>query len=145
MRNIKSKTTILKKHKNKVANKNNNTTNISDDDCNNDNSNNNDNECLICLEVNNNNNEKTIKLNDLASCEKLCECNGWFHKSCLDNWFIIKFTCPICRTHIVSFTPYQINHFNNTQTHIQNIERRLTNNEMCIIIFSALFIYLFYF
>ena len=81
MRNIKSKTTILKKHKNKVANKNNNTTNISDDDCNNDNSNNNDNECLICLEVNNNNNEKTIKLNDLASCEKLCECNGWFHKS----------------------------------------------------------------
>ena len=156
MRNIKSKITILKKHKNKVANKNNNTNlsnndDIIDNNCNNNNSinsNNSENECLICLEVNNNN-EKTIKLNDLSSCEKLCECNGWFHKSCLDNWFIIKFTCPICRNSIDSFNPqhqiHQINNFNNTQTYIQIIETRLTNNDFFIIFFSALFIYCFYF
>jgi hypothetical protein len=155
MRNIKPKITILKKHKSKIANKNNNATNVSNDDdniyndCNNNNhinSNNSENECLICLEVNNNNNEKTIKLNDLASCEKLCECNGWFHKSCLDTWFIIKFTCPICRNSIGSFNPqYQVNNFNNTQTYIQIIETRLTNNDLFIIFFSALFIYYFYF
>ena len=154
MRNIKSKITILKKHKTKAAN-NNNANNFSnnddniDNDCNNNNhinSNNIENECLICLEVNNNNNEKTIKLNDLASCEKLCECNGWFHKSCFDTWFIIKFSCPICRNSIYSFNPqHQVNNFNNTQTYIQIIETRLTNNDFFIIFFSALFIYCFYF
>ena len=157
MRNIKSKITILKKHKTKASNKNNNANNFSNNDvsiyndCNNNNyinSNINENECLICLEVNNNNNEKTIKLNDLASCEKLCECNGWFHKSCFDTWFIIKFTCPICRNSIDSFNPqHQVNNFTNTQTHIQIIQTRtrLTKNEICIIFFSALFIYCFYF
>ena len=156
MRNIKPKITILKKHKSKVANKNNNATNVSNNDDNIDNdynnnnsinSNINENECLICLEVNNNNNEKTINLNDLASCEKLCECNGWFHKSCLDTWFIIKFACPICRNPIDSFTPYQINQINhfNTQTHIQIIQTRLTKNDFLIIIFSAFFICWVYF
>ena len=156
MKNIKNRITILKKHKSKATNKNNDINNdnnndicLSNDSNNNNsiNSNINENECLICLEVNNNNNEKTINLNDLASCEKLCECNGWFHKSCLDTWFIIKFACPICRNPIDSFTPYQINQINhfNTQTHIQIIQTRLTKNDFLIIIFSAFFICWFYF
>ena len=154
-KNIKSNITILKKHKNKITNKNNDSTNISNNDVtiDNDNNNNNyinsninENECLICLEVKNNNNEKTIKLNDLASCEKRCECNGWFHKSCLDTWFIIKFSCPICRISIDSFNPqHQIHYYDQTQTYIQIIQRRFTRNELIIIIFSTMFVYLFYF
>ena len=120
-----------KKHKSKATNKNSNSNNDS-------NNNNyiNENECLICLEVKNNNNEKPIKLNDLACCEKQCECNGWIHKTCLDSWFIIKFTCPICRNSINSFNPHH-------QIHI--IHTGLTNNDYFIIFMSAMFIYCFYF
>ena len=137
---MKTKTTI-KKNKSKFNNKINNP-----NDCNNNSYINSINEyeyeCLICLEIKNNNNEKSIKLNDLEICEKQCECNGWFHKSCLDSWFVIKFSCPICRNSINSFTPYQINH---TQTHVQIIETRVSRNDFVIIIFSIMFVYWFYF
>ena len=148
MRNIKSKITILKKHKTKASNKNNNANNFSnndvsiDNDYNNNNyinSNINENECLICLEVKNNNNEKTMKLNDLA-CEKKCKCDGWIHKTCLDSWFIIKFTCPICRNSINSFNPH---HQIQRQIHI--IHTRITHNDYFIIFMSVIFIYWFYF
>ena len=157
MRNIKPKITILKKHKSKVANKNNNATNVSNNDDNIDNdynnnnsinSNINENECLICLEVKNNNNEKTIKLNDLACCEKPCGCDGWIHKTCLDSWFIIKFTCPICRNPIDSFNPkYNIHYYGQRQSQNQRyiIDSSLTNNDYFIIFISAIFVYLFYF
>jgi hypothetical protein len=156
MKNAKTKITV-KKHKYKINNKSNAcVVSNNDNSFSNDNNNNNYNnvineyeyECLICLEVKNTNNEKTFRLNDLEICEKQCECNGWFHKSCLDTWFIIKFACPICRNEIHSFTPYQINqvnHFNHTQTHIQIIQRRLTRNEFFIIFFSIIFVYWFYF
>ena len=139
MKNIKNRITILKKNKSKATNKNSNSN--SNSNSNNEvsfsnNSNINENECLICLEVKNNNNEKTIKLNDLACCEKQCECNGWIHKTCLDSWFIIKFTCPICRNSINSFNPHH-------QIHI--IHTGLTNNDYFIIFMSAMFIYCFYF
>jgi len=136
MRNIRSRITIFKKNKSKVTNKNNN-------------SNINENECLICLEVKNDNNENPIKLNDLASCEKLCTCNGWFHKSCLDSWFIIKLTCPICRNSITSFKPQQIHYYVQNQVQVQNqgriIQRRLTKHDYLIIFISVMFIYWFYF
>jgi hypothetical protein len=157
MRNIKNKNTILKKHKSKLNNKNNNDSDVSNNDIcfstdNNNNNNNNTNneyeyECLICLEIKNNN-EKTTKLNDLEICEKHCECDGWFHKSCLNSWFIIKFSCPICRNQINSFTPHQINqinNFNHTQTHVQIIQTGSPNKDFFIIIFSIIFVYWFYF
>jgi hypothetical protein len=146
MKNIKNRITILKKNKSKATNKNSNSNNeVSFSN----NSNINENECLICLEVKNNNNEKTIKLNDLACCEKQCGCDGWIHKTCLDSWFIIKFTCPICRNPIDSFNPqYHIIHYygqrqSQNQRHI--IDSSLTNNDYFIIFMSAIFVYFFYF
>ena len=133
---MKNRITIFKKHKSNATNKNSN--NVS-------NNNNyiNENECLICLEVKNNKNEKPIKLNDLACCEKQCECNGWIHKTCLDSWFIIKFTCPICRNSIDSFIPHhQIQRQGQSQ---RQIHTRITNNDYFIIFMSAMFIYCFYF
>ena len=160
MKNIKNRITILKKHKSKATNKNNDINNDSNNDNNSDicfsndsnnnnsvNSNINENECLICLEVKNNNNEKTMKLNDLA-CEKYCECDGWIHKTCLDSWFKIKFTCPICRNSISSFIPqHQIHYYgqHQRQRQIHIIHTPLTNKDYFIIIMSAIFIYCFYF
>ena len=155
MKNIKNRITILKKHKSKAINKNsivnndsNNDDSLSNDSNNNNsiNSNINENECLICLEVKNNNNEKTIKLNDLACCEKHCECDGWIHKTCLDSWFIIKFTCQICRNSISSFIPqHQIHYYEQRQGQIHIIHARIPNNDYFIIFMSAIFIYFFYF
>jgi hypothetical protein len=158
MKNIKNRITILKKHKSKATNKNNDSNNdsnndicLSNDSNNNNsiNSNINENECLICLEVKNNNNEKTMKLNDLA-CEKYCECDGWIHKTCLDSWFKIKFTCPICRNSISSFNPqHQIHYYGQHQRQRQGqghiIHTSLTSKDYFIIIISAIFIYCFYF
>jgi hypothetical protein len=145
MKNIKNRITILKKNKSKATNKNSNSNNeVSFSN----NSNINENECLICLEVKNNNNEKTIKLNDLACCEKPCGCDGWIHKTCLDSWFIIKFTCPICRNPIDSFNPkYNIHYYGQRQSQNQRyiIDSSLTNNDYFIIFISAIFVYLFYF
>jgi hypothetical protein len=145
MKNIKNRIIILKKNKSKATNKNSNSNNeVSFSN----NSNINENECLICLEVKNNNNEKTIKLNDLVCCEKQCECDGWIHKTCLDSWFIIKFTCPICRNSISSFIPqHQIHYYGQRQSQSQRhiIDSTLTNNDYFIIFISAIFVYLFYF
>ena len=135
---MKNRITIFKKHKSNATNKNSNSNNVS-------NNNNyiNENECLICLEVKNNKNEKPIKLNDLACCEKQCECDGWIHKTCLDSWFIIKFTCPICRNSIDSFIQHhQIQRQGQSQ---RQIHTRITNNDYFIIFMSAMFIYCFYF
>ena len=88
-----------------------------------------------------------MKLNDLA-CEKYCECDGWIHKTCLDSWFKIKFTCPICRNSISSFIPqHQIHYYgqHQRQRQIHIIHTPLTNKDYFIIIMSAIFIYCFYF
>jgi hypothetical protein len=149
MKNIKNRITILKKNKSKATNKNSNSNSNSNNEVSfSNNSNINENECLICLEVKNNNNEKTIKLNDLACCEKPCGCDGWIHKTCLDSWFIIKFTCPICRNPIDSFNPkYHIHYYGQRQSQNQRhiIDSSLTNNDYLIIFISAIFVYLFYF
>ena len=134
MKNIKSNITILKKHKNKINNKNINSINDI-------NSNINENECLICLEVKNNNNETTMKLKELEICEKNCDCNGCFHKSCLNSWFIFKFVCPICRTKISNFNPYQIK----KPIYFYHTQKRITKNGILFIIFSIMFVYWFYF
>jgi hypothetical protein len=151
MKNIKNKTNILKKHKYKSNNKNNNACDISNNDISFSNDNNNINynnaineyeyECLICLEVKNTNNETTMKLKELEICEKNCDCNGCFHKSCLNSWFIIKFACPICRTKISNFNPYQIK----KPVYFYHTQRRITKNGILFIIFSMMFVYWFYF
>ena len=58
------------------------------------------NECFICYEVAVKDELQTIRLNNQTDFIKLCECNGWIHKKCLNDWFEQAHTCPICRTNI---------------------------------------------
>lgn len=71
----------------------------------NDISNNNiDNTCLICLD--NDDNDITNKILTLKEYIinkkniKLCLCNSFFHKKCLELWLTTKKCCPICRCEI---------------------------------------------
>ena len=50
----------------------------------------NSNECAICLDKIENN-KNIILLN----------CDHYFHKNCLDNWFVKSKTCPICRNDVI--------------------------------------------
>jgi hypothetical protein len=52
-------------------------------------------ECFICYE--NINNIRPILLNSNCYYQKKCNCSGEIHKKCLDRWYNIKETCPICR------------------------------------------------
>jgi hypothetical protein len=52
--------------------------------------------CFICLEINDyDDNEYCINLhNNLYT--KVCMCNGWIHKSCLNIWYTKNKNCPFC-------------------------------------------------
>lgn len=52
-----------------------------------------ENDCPICL--------SPFKENDLI---KVLPCNHFFHKNCLDLWFIKEGVCPICRQSLASTT-----------------------------------------
>ena len=57
-------------------------------------------ECFICYEVALRDELQTIRLNNQTDFIKLCDCNGWIHKKCLNDWFEQAHTCPICRKNI---------------------------------------------
>jgi hypothetical protein len=48
--------------------------------------------CSICL--------VDLKPND--ECREIGTCSHRFHKECIDEWLILKNTCPNCRTHVPS-------------------------------------------
>jgi hypothetical protein len=58
-------------------------------------------ECFICYEFITENNMKTIKLRDQNYYMKKCSCEGYIHKKCLDKWYELNLTCPICRQQII--------------------------------------------
>ena len=64
------------------------------------------NECFICYEVALKDETQTIRLNNQTDFIKLCQCNGWIHKKCLNDWFQQAHTCPICRTNIQRRPPF---------------------------------------
>ena len=55
--------------------------------------------CIICLETDTI--SKVIPMYDYNKilCIRYwnCSCNGYFHKSCLDKWLLVDYSCPICR------------------------------------------------
>lgn len=53
--------------------------------------------CFVCYEYYDDINELPIKLNNNYHYIKNCECNVIIHKSCLDKWYSINNSCPICR------------------------------------------------
>lgn len=57
-------------------------------------------ECFICFELVIENNVKPINLKSQCFYLKLCGCDGWIHKNCLDTWCLTNDKCPICRTYM---------------------------------------------
>jgi hypothetical protein len=58
-------------------------------------------ECFICYEIIN---KPPIRLKNNRYYQQNCSCNCWIHKKCLDSWYNIKQTCPICRINIIKNT-----------------------------------------
>ena len=73
-------------------------------------------ECFICYELSTDFESYPISLNSQINYNKLCGCDGWIHKQCLDIWYKQQQKCPICRLEIqeikndvcadVSLVPY---------------------------------------
>ena len=73
-------------------------------------------ECFICYELSTDFESYPISLNCQINYNKLCGCDGWIHKQCLDIWYKKQQKCPICRLEIqertndvcavVSLVPY---------------------------------------
>lgn len=68
-------------------------------------------ECFICYEIKCANGFTSIKLNSNLYYTKTCTCDGFIHKSCLDNWYAFSNSCPICRTKLpeISIIAYASN------------------------------------
>ena len=58
-------------------------------------------ECFICYEIIN---KLPIKLKNNHYYQQKCSCSGWIHKKCLDTWYNVKQTCPVCRINIIKNT-----------------------------------------
>jgi hypothetical protein len=54
-------------------------------------------ECFICYELRSDLDSCTISLKTQVDYDKLCGCDGWIHKQCLDIWYKKQKKCPICR------------------------------------------------
>ena len=61
-----------------------------------------DDECFICFEENIEN--KLIKLKFQKFFLKSCTCDGWLHVSCLEHWYMVRKSCPICRNNMIQCT-----------------------------------------
>ena len=58
-------------------------------------------ECFICYEIIN---KPPIRLKHNYYYQQNCTCNAWIHLKCLDSWYNIKQTCPVCRINIIKNT-----------------------------------------
>ena len=60
--------------------------------------------CFVCLEVKDQfENEYCITLHNNLYI-KVCRCNGWIHKSCLNIWYNQKKQCPVCLCKMIQET-----------------------------------------
>jgi hypothetical protein len=71
--------------------------------------------CFICYELLYED-MKPIKLNSKTYYIKKCNCEGFVHKKCIDKWYNINNSCPICRSTIIKNTNFitkilAINHY----------------------------------
>ena len=55
------------------------------------------NECLLCLEINTDDKLTPVDLRTQQVYLKVCKCGGWFHITCLHEWYDVSKSCPICR------------------------------------------------
>ena len=83
-------------------------------------------ECIICMEEGDPTDTKGNRL--MRLCMSECECNGFIHADCLQQWVLRNPTlhsskCPICRTNGENFTLLECTHVpvRPTHTHIVSI------------------------
>jgi hypothetical protein len=69
------------------------------------------NECLLCLEMNTDDKLVPVDLKTQQVYLKMCNCGGWFHITCLDEWYDVSNSCPICRVYMKKRHEYDVNHF----------------------------------
>ena len=74
------------------------------------------NECLLCLEINTDADKLTpVNLKTQQVYLKICNCGGWFHITCLCDWYEVSNSCPICRKSMKKRDDYdydyQVSHF----------------------------------
>lgn len=65
--------------------------------------------CFICYEIQIENEIKPLKLNNQPYYLKTCSCDGFIHKPCLDKWYSLSQTCPICREFIIYKKIFDLN------------------------------------
>ena len=59
------------------------------------------NDCLICLEYKTHDNITPIDWKTQTVYLKTCDCGGWMHADCLNQWYDASSRCPICRYFIM--------------------------------------------
>jgi hypothetical protein len=73
------------------------------------------NECLLCLEINTDDKLTPVDLRTQQVYLKVCKCGGWFHITCLHEWYDVSKSCPICRACMKKCYDYdydyQVGHF----------------------------------
>jgi hypothetical protein len=71
------------------------------------------NECLLCLEINTDDKLTPVDLRTQQVYLKVCKCGGWFHITCLHEWYDVSKSCPICRVGMKKCYDYdyQVSHF----------------------------------
>jgi hypothetical protein len=67
-----------------------------------------ENECFICYEVALEDEKNTIEMYKQPYYNKKCQCNGYIHLKCLNEWYDRSLKCPICRTFIEKKRPTTI-------------------------------------
>jgi hypothetical protein len=55
------------------------------------------NECFICLEIYTDDKITPIDWKTQNKYLKLCECGGYLHLCCINKWYNVANSCPICR------------------------------------------------
>ena len=71
------------------------------------------NECLLCLEINTDDKLMPVDLKTQQVYLKVCNCGGWFHITCLREWYVVSNSCPICRVYMKQCDDYDydVKHF----------------------------------
>jgi hypothetical protein len=71
------------------------------------------NECLLCLEMNTYDKLVPVDLKTQQVYLKMCNCGGWFHITCLQEWYDVSKSCPICRVYMKKRYDYDydVKHF----------------------------------
>jgi len=104
-------------------------------------------ECFICCEINTKNEKTPINLIDQSEYLKICYCNGDIHKKCLDKWYKIHKSCPVCRKEMTKNNYYLIKIINHKNFIFMIIFCKKYKNQINLIysFFKYLCIYFLFF